>query len=77
MSVAHPQENRQVEVTNWTIVKGIKKRLVKLQGSWVDELQHILWSYWTPIQTPTKETSFSLVYGCEVVTPIEVGVHNT
>lgn len=55
-SVAHPKENRQVEETNETIVKGIKKRLGKSQRYWADEMQNVLWSYQITAWTPTKET---------------------
>jgi hypothetical protein len=37
-SVAHPQANGQTEVTNRTLVQGIKKMLDKAKGMWVDEL---------------------------------------
>ncbi|CAA0813528.1 Unknown protein, partial [Striga hermonthica] len=33
-SVAHPQANGQVEVTNGTILQGLKKRLEKASGAW-------------------------------------------
>ena len=66
-SVAHPQLNGQVEVTNQTIYKGIKRRLTQAGGSWADELQNVLWSYRTTIRTATQETPFSLVYGMEAV----------
>ncbi|KAL4565704.1 hypothetical protein LXL04_029807 [Taraxacum kok-saghyz] len=71
-SVVHPQSNGLVEVTNRTIVKGIKRRLTQAGGSWADELQNVLWSYRTTIHTSTQETPFSLVYGMEAVIPIEL-----
>ncbi|XP_058202887.1 uncharacterized protein LOC131317345 [Rhododendron vialii] len=37
-SKAHPKANGQVEVTNRTIKKGIKKRLREAKGAWPDEL---------------------------------------
>ncbi|KAL0427463.1 UNVERIFIED_CONTAM: hypothetical protein Slati_2921100 [Sesamum latifolium] len=36
-SVSHPQANGQVEVTNRILVQGIKKRLDKVGGNWVEE----------------------------------------
>ncbi|XP_058181218.1 uncharacterized protein LOC131299652 [Rhododendron vialii] len=41
-SKAHPKANRQVEVTNRTIKKGIKKRLREAKGTWPDELYNVL-----------------------------------
>ncbi|KAL4580201.1 hypothetical protein LXL04_016385 [Taraxacum kok-saghyz] len=73
-SVAHPQANGQVEVTNRTIVKGIKTRLGRAKGSWVDELQSVLWSYRTTVRTATQETPFSLVYGSEAIIPVELTI---
>ena len=40
-SVAHPQRNGQVEVTNRTLLQALKKRLTDAEGSWAD----ILFSY--------------------------------
>ncbi|KAK6151566.1 hypothetical protein DH2020_014201 [Rehmannia glutinosa] len=62
-SVAHPQANGQVEVTNRAIVRGIKARLYVARGGWVDELQYVLWTYRTTPKEATGETHFSLVYG--------------
>ena len=41
-SPAHPQANRQVEVTNWSLLKMIKTRLKGVKGIWPDELPGIL-----------------------------------
>ena len=71
-SVAHPQANGQTEVTNRTIVKGIKTRLDKAKGNWAEELQSVLWAYRTTPRRATKETPYSLVYGSEAVIPLEV-----
>lgn len=73
-SIAHPQSNGQVEVTNRTIKEGLKKRLDEAKGRWVDELPSVLWDYRTTPRTPTGETPFSLVYGTEVLLPVEVDV---
>ena len=73
-SVAHPQANGQTEVTNRTIVHGLKTRLEQSSKSWVDELQSVLWAYRTTERTATKDTPFSLVYGAEAVIPIEVSL---
>ncbi|XP_073130839.1 uncharacterized protein [Henckelia pumila] len=41
-SVAYPQGNRHVEVTNRTIMQALKTRLDSARGKWVDELQSVL-----------------------------------
>ncbi|XP_075515806.1 uncharacterized protein LOC142550616 [Primulina tabacum] len=73
-SVAYPQNNGQVEVTNRTLVQGLKVRLGNAKGNWVDELPSILWAYQTTPKEGTKETPSSLVYGNEAVLPAEIGL---
>ena len=74
-SVAHPQANGQTEVSNRTIVNGIKKRLGKAKGNWAEEIPMVLWSYRTTPRKSTKETPFSLTYGTEAMLPMEVAVN--
>ena len=73
-SPAHPQANRQVEVTNRTLLKIIKTRLEGAKGIWPDELPSVLWAYQTTARTPTGETLFRLTYGADAVIPVEVGL---
>nr|XP_017239743.1 PREDICTED: uncharacterized protein K02A2.6-like [Daucus carota subsp. sativus] len=72
-SVAYPQGNGQVEVTNWILLRGIEKRLEESKSKWPEELPHVLWSYRTSPRTSTGETPFKLAYGTEAMLPIEVG----
>ncbi|XP_052172206.1 uncharacterized protein LOC127788137 [Diospyros lotus] len=72
--VAHPQANRQIELTNRTLLRGLKARVDKADGSWVEELPSILWSYRTTVKVSTGETPFSLCYGSEASIPVEIGV---
>ncbi|XP_023770200.2 uncharacterized protein LOC111918806 [Lactuca sativa] len=74
-SVAHPQVNGQTEVSNRTIVNGIKKRLGKAKGNWAEEIPMVLWSYRTTPRTSTKETPFSLTYRTEAMLHMEVAVN--
>jgi transposase InsO family protein len=71
-SVYHPQANGQVEATNKIIVQGIKKRLEKAGGKWVEEIVPVLWAYRTNPKEATGETPFSLVYGMDAVIPAEI-----
>ena len=73
-SLAHPQANGQVEVTNRSLLKIIKTRLEGAKGIWPDELSSILWAYRTIARTPTEETPFRLTYGSDVVISAEVGL---
>ena len=70
--MAHPQANGEPEVTNRTLLQGIKARLEKAKGTWADELYHVLWAYRTTQRLPTGETPFALAFGTKAVIPIEL-----
>ena len=72
VSVAYPQANGQAEASNKTILYGLKTRLEKAKGKWVDELPSILWAYRTTSRVSTGETPFSLVYRTYALIPVEV-----
>ena len=46
-SPAYPQSNGQAEISNKVILNGIKKRLEKARGRWVEELPSVLWMHRT------------------------------
>ena len=73
-SVGHPQSNGEVEVTNRTLLHGLKTRLNEAKGLWVDELGSVLWAYRTTPRIPTGESPFSLAYGTEAMIPLEIGL---
>ncbi|GJV02677.1 reverse transcriptase domain-containing protein [Tanacetum coccineum] len=64
--------NREVEVTNIEITKGMERRLGKAHQAWIDELPQVLWAHRTTPKSKNRETPFSLVYGSEAVIPIEI-----
>ena len=72
-SVAHPQTNGQTEVTNRAIMQGLKRRLDEKKGSWVEELNNVIWAYRTTPRSSTGETPFRLTYGMDAVIPVEIG----
>ncbi|XP_062167005.1 uncharacterized protein LOC133873301 [Alnus glutinosa] len=76
VSVLYPKANGQVEATNKTLVRTLKKKLEKKKGPWVEYIPEVLWSYRTTRRTPTGETPFSLTFGTEAVIPAEVGSPN-
>ncbi|KAL0455844.1 UNVERIFIED_CONTAM: hypothetical protein Slati_0923600 [Sesamum latifolium] len=73
-TVAHPQANGQVEVTNRILVQGIKRKLERVGGNWAEELTSVLWAYKTTPRGSTRESPFSLVYGTEAIIPAELGL---
>ncbi|XP_059441973.1 uncharacterized protein LOC132174316 [Corylus avellana] len=72
-SPAHPQANGQVEVTNKTIFKILKKKLGDRKGDWADDLPEVLWAYRTTKRIPTEESPYALAFGTVAVIPTEIG----
>ena len=52
-------------------MNGLKKRLDDAKGKWVEELPHVLWTYWTAPCRSTRKTPFSMTYGAKAIIPIE------
>ncbi|XP_074377708.1 uncharacterized protein LOC141719230 [Apium graveolens] len=75
-SVAYPQANGQVEVTNRIILQGIKKRVDELPRPWVEELPNVLWSYRTTPRSSTGISPFKMAFGLEAVSPVEVSLNS-
>ena len=73
-SPAHPQSNRQAEVTIRTLKAVLKIKLEDLKGKCVEYLPKVLWAYRTTSKSVTQETPFALAFSTEAVAPIEVGV---
>ena len=71
-SPGHPQASGQTVVTNRTLLKIIKTRLVGAKGAWPEELPNVLRAYRTTARTPTGETPFNLTYGTEAFISVEV-----
>ena len=75
-SLAHPQANGQVEVTNRSLLKMIKTRLEGAKGIWPDELPSVLWAYQMTARIPIEETPICLAFGSEAVISVEIGLTN-
>ena len=71
-SVIHLQANDEAEVTNRTLLQGIKARIKKAKRTWANELYHVLWAYRTIQRLSTGETPFALTFETEAVIPIEL-----
>ena len=70
-SAYRPQTNGVVEVANKNI-KRILRKMVAIFRDWSEKLPFALWAYRTSFLTSTGATSYSLVYGREVVLPVEI-----
>jgi len=54
------------------MLRGLKRRLDKAKGTWVEEIPKIVWAYHTTPHSTTRETPFSLVYGSDAMIPVEI-----
>eukprot|EP00253_Pinus_taeda_P006934 PITA_06934 len=70
----HLQENGQVESTN-KVLESIITKIVHLhRRDWAERLLEALWAYRTTWRNTTGHSPYELVYGKEVLLPIEFGV---
>ena len=46
--------------------------MVETSQDWSEKLHFALWAYHTSFHTSTRATPYSLVYGMEVVLPVEI-----
>ena len=65
--------NGAVEATNKNVKKIIAKA-IEAYKNWHEKLPFALHAYRTGVRTSTGATPYSLVYGMEVVLPIEVEI---
>ena len=68
----YPQGNGQVEATNKTILKILKKTIDIASHDLHLQLALTLWAYRTSICTPIGATPFFLVYGSKAILPIKI-----
>ncbi|XP_057808474.1 uncharacterized protein LOC131022951 [Salvia miltiorrhiza] len=59
------------EAFNKTLRNLLKKVVAKTKRDWHERIGEALWAYRTTRRTPTQATPYSLVYGVEVVIPLE------
>eukprot|EP00253_Pinus_taeda_P030625 PITA_30625 len=67
----YPQANGLVEAINKFLVIMIQRIIGIHRSNWHNMLFSVLWVYQTSVKTSTGFTPFQLVYGLEVVLPIE------
>lgn len=73
-SAAYPQANGQVEVSNRTILQGLKKRIDEIPRCWVEELPNVLWAYRITSRSATGASPFRMAYGVEAVSPVKISL---
>ena len=70
----YPQGNGQAEATNRVVLKILKKMKQKYEVKWSDHLTDVLWACRSSVKTATRFSPFSLVYGTEAISPVELVV---
>jgi len=65
----NPAANGLAEAFNKIIIKLLKKFISSNKRDWNEKLGECLWAYRITVRTPTGNTLFSLLYGCEVAIP--------
>ncbi|GJW91358.1 reverse transcriptase domain-containing protein [Tanacetum coccineum] len=68
----HPQTNGQVEVSNRSLKRILKRTVGENYASWSDKLDDALWAFHTTYKTPIGCTLYKLVYGKACHLPIEI-----
>jgi IS30 family transposase len=67
----HPQDNGQVESTNKVLEAILTKTIHLHHKDWADRLLEALWAYWTTWRNTTGHTPYELVFGKQILLPIE------
>ena len=70
----YAQANGQAESTNKILIKLIKKKIEDNPRRWHEVLSEALWAHRISRHGATKVTPYELVYGQEVVLPVEVNL---
>ena len=68
----YPQRNGQAEATNWVLLRILSKMVHEYEGGWTEQLLETLWAYWSSSKTTTGLSPFSLVYGTEAISLVEL-----
>jgi len=72
LTAYNPAASGLAEAFNKIIIKLLKKFVSSSRRDWNETLSECLWAYRTTIRTPTGNTPFAMVYGCEAIIPLEI-----
>jgi hypothetical protein len=71
-SPCYAQANGQVEASNKSVTRLIKKKIDENPMQWHEVLSEALWAHRTTWHGATKVTPFELVYGQEAMLPVGI-----
>jgi hypothetical protein len=71
----YAQDNGQVESSNWTLIGLIKRKIADHPRHWHKVLSEALWAHRISNHRATKVSPFELVYGQEVILPVEISLN--
>jgi hypothetical protein len=71
LSPYYPQAHGQVEVVKKTLKTILQRTINSAKSNWHLMLYSTLWAYRTSVKIATSFSPFQLIYGLEVVLPIE------
>ncbi|XP_024156131.1 uncharacterized protein LOC112164123 [Rosa chinensis] len=72
----YAQSNGQAEASNKIITDLLKKMLEANPRQWHETLYETFWAYRTSKRNPTATTHYALMFGHDVVLPLEVNVQS-
>ncbi|BFG25056.1 hypothetical protein CerSpe_113300 [Prunus speciosa] len=70
----YPQGNGQAEATNKTLLRILSKMVHEYEGGWSVHLPDALWAYRTSSRSATGFSPYSLVYGSDAISPVEIAI---
>ncbi|CAL2271165.1 unnamed protein product [Prunus armeniaca] len=70
----YPQGNGQAEATNKTLLRILSKMVYEYEGGWSVHLPDALWAYRTTSRSATGFSPYSLVYGSDAISPVEITI---
>ncbi|CAL8084296.1 unnamed protein product [Prunus armeniaca] len=73
-SMYNAPANGLAEAFNKTLCNLLKKVVGRTKKDWHERINEALWAYRTTYRTPIQATPYSLVYGVEVVLPLETQI---
>ncbi|XP_075665914.1 uncharacterized protein LOC142635678 [Castanea sativa] len=68
----YPQGNGQAKATNRVLLRILSKMVHEYEGGWTKHLLETLWAYRSSSKTATGLSPFSLVYGTEAISLVEL-----